>query len=634
MRFAPLFHDHAVLQRDQPMPIWGSASPGETVEVTLAGLTASVIAGDTGAWLVRLPGLPAGGPHELVATARSGRAVARDLLIGEVWVCSGQSNMEWQLKDTEQGDLGDEDVARIRLLTITTPARLGRTSAIGGSWVVANSTTLATFSAVGGWFGRALHRELGVPVGLICNAWGGTRIQAWTSRQSLVQDPSGLDDVRHFEGYVFARERAEAGTFTSFEDWEQRGAPRDTGNAGLAKGWAGVGFADQAWRQMPLPAHWQQHGHPGSGIFWFRRTVTVPKNWAGRACVLHLGAIDKHDDTYVNGERVGGLTWSDGPETWRTARSYQLPGQLVRADGTVSIAVRARSHVFSGGMTGPATAMRLEIADGSMAAVPLAGDWRYEIEQDWGMSAPPQMQWGADNPNSPYILFDSRIEPLLPYGIRGTIWYQGESNADEPALYARLMPGMIRDWRRAWGQGDFPFLQVQLANFMPAHAQPVRSDWAALREAQLHALAEPATGLAVAIDVGDADDIHPRDKRTVGQRLARWALSTTYGRGGAASGPLFAAATIESAGRMRCRFRHGDGLRTRDGGVPRHVAIAGNDRRFIWAEAAIEGDTLVAWHPTIHRPAAVRYAWADNPDTCNLVNGDGLPASPFRTDSW
>ncbi len=250
------------------------------------------------------------------------------------------------------------------------------------------------------------------------------------------------------------------------------------------------------------------------------------------------------------------------------------------------------------------------------------------------MQTPPNPLWGEDNHNSPYALFNGQIAPVLPYGIRGAIWYQGESNAGEAALYRRQLPAMIRDWRRVWGQGDFPFLHVQLANFNVPVVQPGQSCWAELREAQTATLAEPNTGMAVSIDVGDAYDIHPRDKRSVGLRLARWALAETYGRGGVPSGPLYAGMAVESGGRIRCRFQHGAGLRTSDGATPKQVAIAGLDRKFIWAEAAIEGDTLVAWHPSVPRPVAVRYAWADNPAGCNLVNAEGLPASPFRTDAW
>lgn len=411
-------------------------------------------------------------------------------------------------------------------------------------------------------------------------------------------------------------------------------AALDIGNVGLTQGWAESGFADQDWKIMIVPGQWQDCGHPGSGVYWFRRTLQAPPEWRGRDLELHLGAVDKHDDTYVNGVRVGGLSWADGPSTWNTPRVYRMPARLVGDDGTVSIAVRARSHIYDGGMIGPAHEMRLHPVDDAGAAIRLDGAWRYACEQDWGVQTIPVLPMGPGDPNAPYTLFDSRLAPLIPYGIRGFLWYQGESNAHEAAVYRQLLPQMIRDWRRAFGQGDLPFLQVQLANFGGISDKPGHSDWALLREAQTVALSEPVTGMAAAIDVGDGTDIHPRDKHSVGERLARWALAETYGHGGMPSGPLYADMTIESGNRLRIRFRYAEGLHTRDGKNPRQVAIAGMDRVFRWAESAIEGDTLVVWHPDIDRPAAVRYAWANNPEGCNLENGTGLPASPFRTDSW
>ena len=637
MKFSSLFHDHAVLQRDLPIPVWGTARGDESVTVTLGDHQACVMANPDGRWLVRLPALPAGGPYELAAESASGRAVARDILIGEVWLCSGQSNMEWQAPrpDLVSDGGGDTDLPAIRMITVENPMRLGSQDEFAGKWALCNPESLLSFSAVGGWFGRVLHRELGVPVGLICNARGGSRIQSWLSREALVQDPGGLDEIRYYEGFVFNPDLQPPNDYTTFEEWEQKGAPRDSGNRGLAEGWAAPDCDDSAWAAMPVPACWQDHGHPGSGIFWFLRTVSVPAAWAGRDLELRLGTIDKHDDSYVNGERVGGLSMEDGPDTWNTLRVYTVPGRLVPADGVLRIAVRARSHVYNGGLRGPGDQMRVAPAnDPAATPVPLAGNWRYAVEQDWGVVVFPGATWGTGNHNSPTMLFGTRTAPVIPYGIRGVIWYQGESNADEADQYRRLLPLMIRDWRHAWGQGDFAFLQVQLANFGPASATPGPSHWAQLRDAQFSALDVPNTGMAVAIDVGEANDIHPQDKKSVGLRLARWALAETYDRGGVPSGPLFAGATVGADGRMRIRFRHADGLATRDGRPVSHLAIAGLDKKFTAAESIIDGETLLVWHPQVTRPAAVRYAWADNPEGCNLVNAAGLPASPFRTDSW
>ncbi|HAT10255.1 MAG TPA: 9-O-acetylesterase [Planctomycetes bacterium] len=633
MRLAPIFHDHAVLQRDLSLPIWGLTGPGEAVIVELAGRQARVTAGPDGSWLLRLPALPAGGPHELVARSASGEVRVRDILIGEVWVCSGQSNMEWKLQQTpQQLDPAACHHPAIRLLTVATPARQGRQSEIDGRWTLADHASLAAFSAIGGWFGRILHRELGVPVGLICNAWGGTRVQAWMSREALMVEEFGRGEVLGYEGFAYGMPKS--GGVKSQADWEQEMQALDTGNAGLAQGWAGPGFDDAAWEAMPVPSRWQDFGHATSGVWWYRRTVSVPAAWRGQDLELHLGAVDKHDDTYVNGERVGGLSWNAGLNSWCAPRVYPIPARLIGADGRLTVAVRARSHIYHGGLIGPSTAMQLHPVGTTAGAVPLAGDWRARREQDWGLNTQPAGQMAASNPNAPYTLFDSRLAPLIPYAIRGAIWYQGESNAGEPKVYKRLLPAMIHDWRRAWGQGDFAFLQVQLANYMPAADGPRPSDWAELRDAQTATLAVPETGMAVAIDVGDANDIHPTDKRTVGERLARWALSRTYARGGVPCGPLFQCLTVEADSRLRCRFAHAAGLRTKDGKPPYRVAIAGWDRLFMWAEARIEGDTLVVWHKDIAQPVAVRYAWADNPEGCNLVNAEGLPASPFRSDAW
>jgi sialate O-acetylesterase len=496
-------------------------------------------------------------------------------------------------------------------------------------WKPCTPDSLADFSAVGGYFGRELHRALGVPVGLICNAWGGSRVQAWLSREALMQDPSGRDEVGFYESLVWQTRKT--GGIKSFAEWERTDAPQDPGNLGLGRGWAGAGWDDSAWPTMAVPGHWNKQGHPHNGIFWFRRTLEVPESWVDQDLELSLGAIDKHDETWANGELVGSTGW-ETPDAWCKHRVYPVPGRLIGADRRVVIAVRARSHIYDGGITGPASLMHLHRPGDS--SLPLSGDWRYCVEHDWGQVVAPEPDWGTGNHNSPHILFDNRLAPLIPYGLRGVIWYQGESNAGEAGLYRRMLPLMIQDWRRAWGQGDIPFLQVQLANFgVPPH-QPGKSQWAELREAQVAVMAEPAVGMAVAIDIGESHNIHPPNKLDVGLRLARWALAGAYGRGGLPSGPLFSGMKIETGGRVRCSFRHvGKGLASRECPL-RHFALAGKDRIFHWAEAEIEGETVAVHNAVVPEPVAVRYAWADSPEGCNLYNEEGLPASPFRSDSW
>jgi len=632
MQLAPIFQNHAVLQRNLPIPIWGIGEPGELVRIQLAGHEGQVLVDDRGHWLLRLPPLPAGGPHTLTAESPSDRAELHDILIGEVWICSGQSNMEWSLQQCGPEWMADSpDIPQIRFLSVTTRASLGKTSSVDGVWAACTPASLASFSAVGGYFGRELHRALNVPIGLINSSWGGSRVQAWTSREALMQDPAGRDEVGFYESFVSQPNRS-AHT-KSYAEWEATDAPQDVSNLGLERRWNEPGLDDSSWETMALPVQWNKSGHPYSGIFWFRRTVEVPEGWAGQDLHLSLGAIDKHDHTWVNGELVGSMGF-ETLNAWCTHRNYPVPARLIGPDRRVTIAVRARSHVNDGGMTGPASLMELRCSGDVSAPLSLSGDWRYSVEQNWGQVQPPELEWGAGNHNSPHILFDNRIAPLIPYGLRGAIWYQGESNANEAGLYRRMLPLMIQDWRRAWGQGDFPFLHVQLANYGAPVQQPGSSAWAELREAQLDILKLPGTGMAVAVDIGEALDIHPKNKRDVGLRLARWALAESYGKGGASSGPLFTGMRLETGGRVVCSFLHADNGLILKGEKLRHFALAGKDRIFKWAEAEIVGSTVVVRSESVPEPMAVRYAWADNPDGCNLYNKEELPASPFRSDSW
>jgi sialate O-acetylesterase len=494
-------------------------------------------------------------------------------------------------------------------------------------WQVASPDTVGGFSAVAHFFARRLHEVLGVPVGVLNTSWGGTIVETWTSREGLIQNP----DTRAWT------ERYEATCQAVNDDAAEPvppppALPADPGNSGEAQGWAKPDLADNGWPQIELPRTWQAAGHRYSGIFWFRRAVDVPAAWAGRDLLLQIGAVDKQDITYWNGERVGATGTGFEQQHWNCPREYRVPGRLVRPGRNV-IAVRAYSFVFDGGMIGPANRMLVVPAEGAGTPVKLSGAWRYAEERNFGLVTPPVQAMGPGNPNSPYMLYDNMIAPLVPYALRGAIWYQGESNADAYATYRGMMTSLIRDWRHAWGQGDFPFLVVQLANYMQPGEYQDRSAWARLRDAQFETLSEPGTGLAVAIDIGEAIDIHPKNKRDVGERLAQWALTTTYGVPGVASGPLYDGMTIERD-RIRLRFRHVGGGLVAAGGPLATFAIAGQNRLFSPAKAVIEGATVVVSHPDVPEPVAVRYAWADNPEGCNLRNREGLPASPFRTDRW
>ena len=626
MKLAGIFSDHAVFQRGITIPVWGWTEPLVLVSATLGPVSARTRSGADGRFLLRLPALPAGGSHELTVASGDEAVTLRDILIGEVWIASGQSNMQWEMGLCDDPEaIAAAKQSRIRMITIPRNARVGRQSDVDAAWLVASPETATNFSAVGYHFAHKLHGALDVPVGIISTNWGGTFIEAWTSREALLGNPATKAWTERYEATLFAPEFWDNPALDPANFYNA-----DPGNVGLAQGWAGVDFPDQAWETMELPRSWQCAGHNISGVFWFRLAVDVPADWVGHDLELKIGAVDKTDITYFNGEHVGSTGSGFDVGVWNLLRIYSVAGDLVKPGRNI-IAVRAYSFAYAGGLIGPKGEMTLSRSDGKGTAIPLAGAWRYRVEHDFGFVQPPPPPMGPGCPNSPYILHDNMIHPLLPYAVGGAIWYQGESNVAQAGSYRDMLTTMIRDWRRSWGQGDFPFLIVQLANYMQSSAYQENSGWARLREAQFQALAEPATGMAVTIDIGDALDIHPTNKRDVGRRLAQWALVKCFGLEGVPGGPLYTGMSIEGDC-IRLRFDHvGNGLVSRDGGPLSHFVIAGLDKRFHAAEAVIEGRTILVRSADVPEPVAARYAWADNPEGCNLFNQDGYPASPFRT---
>ncbi len=632
MRLAALFTDGMVLQRDCPILVWGWANAGETVTVELAGRSAHATAGSDGRWKVVLPALPAGGPHTLVASGPK-RLVVRDVLVGEVWVCSGQSNMEWPLEMSAQAAkaVAEADHPQIRLFSVPKRAKAQPVDDVHSAWCVCSPSDAGGFSAVGYYFGRELHRRLNVPVGLINASWGGTPAQAWTDRASLEAEP-------RLAGYIEELTHVEALRAQSPQELAAQRAvflaklPKDAGNQGLTEGWAECDYDDTDWRTMVLPAYWNSL-HPTNGVFWFRRTVVVPASWAGQELKLSLGAVDKSDDCYVNGVHVGGLNWAQQPDSWATPRNYLVRAAVIKPGRNV-IAVRVLSNYTGGGMPGPSSLMRLHGPAGSGdKPLTLTGEWRYRIEQDFGPAPRIPEPQVATAQYQPTQLFNGMIAPLIPYAVRGAIWYQGESNASDAARYRILFPAMIRGWRRAWGRDDLAFHFVQLCNYAnekPA-AESDNSRWAELREAQAAARALPNAGMAVTIDVGEPNDIHPRNKEDVGTRLAYGALARTYGLKIPHRGPSYRSMRVTQA-TVRIEFDHAEGL-TAKGGVVSGLAVAGADRIFHPATATIDGTAVILSSPRVKAPVAVRYGWADCP-VCTLYNAAGLPAEPFRTDDW
>jgi sialate O-acetylesterase len=634
MKIASLFTNGMVLQQGIPVPIWGSASPSSTITVRFAGQHVSGTVDSDGRWMVRLASLTANAaPAVLEVISSDGSKITlTDILVGEVWVCSGQSNMEWPLTGTLNGG---EEIMRahcpdIRLFTVPQrPSGTPQSEISGAAWRACSPETASNFSAVAYYFGRELHSRLNIPVGLIHSSWGGTPAEAWTAWDALWEDSDtrGIVDafVRDLPDMVTRREAWQ-------RDWEAlEEKTRDKGNTKYSEGWAGLEEPTGAWADMDLPGTWQSRGLNHSGIVWFRKTIEIPEAWAGRDLQLAIGATDKSDTTYFNNEQVGSITMAERADSWSHLRTYTVPGKLVKAGRNV-IAVRVHSDKYAGGMTGPTEFMKITCPDCTgHAAIPLAGTWRYAVEADYGLLQLPQEPVSAEHFKTPSALFNGMICPLLAFAIRGAIWYQGESNADRAAQYRDLFPVLIRNWREAWGQGDFPFYFVQLANYMARREHPTESRWAELREAQTMALALPNTGMAVAIDIGEADDIHPRNKKDVGLRLALNALHGTYGHSDVIPcGPIFRSAKREGSA-LRLSFDHVGGGLICHGDALRGFAVAGEDGRFVWAEAKIDGEAILVSSPEIAEPRSARYGWADNPEV-NLYNKAGLPASPFRTD--
>ncbi|MCC6783729.1 MAG: 9-O-acetylesterase [Planctomycetes bacterium] len=622
-----MFGSHMVLQQDCAVPIFGRARPGAGVEVIASwhgGARAMGRADAAGRFRVDVTTPKAGGPYTLIVS--SGNAALRydDVLVGEVWLCSGQSNMEWEMRQVDGGEEAIASAARptLRFFQVANRTAAGPLDDVDGEWRASSPETSPRFSAVAQFFGRELQDALGVPVGLIQSDWGGTPAEAWTRAEALAPFEAFAPRLARLAAEAQDQDGARRRREAADAAWRRAVELSDRGTIapGRPLAWSAVGFDDSAWETIAVPAPWSSGPlRDFDGVAWYRRRVEIPATWAGRDLVLELGTIDDDDVTWFDGVRVGDT------QGWNRARRYRVPGRLVRG-GATTIAVRAHDTAGEGGILGDAARLRVQLADDAdgAQAVGLAGDWRIARGVDQ-KSLPPRPALDAVGPGDPSALWNGMIAPLAPYAIRGAIWYQGESNVGRHEQYRELFPAMIADWRRSFGRGEFPFLFVQIAPF--AYGGDV-GEAAWLRDAQRRTLGVLAnTGMAVTMDIGDPRDIHPRNKRDVGRRLALWALAKTYGKDLVHSGPLFREARPE--GRvLRVQFAHAAGLRTRDGQAPKGFEIAGLDGVWHQATARIEGETLLLECAELAEPVWVRYAFgaADQP---NLENGAGLPAASF-----
>lgn len=631
VKLPAIFTSNMVLQQQSEVPFWGEATPNKTVQITTSW-NKKVIetqVKDDGKWQTKVSTPTYGGPYS-ITISDGAKIILENVMIGEVWLCSGQSNMEmplagWGKVLNYEQEIANANYPNIRFFEVErnlAAKPITELKAVDGGWVTCSPKTVAEFSSVAYFFGKNLFINKEVPVGLINTSWGGTIAEAWTSGEALKTMPDfkspviGLENKTQFNGN-FKKDYENA-----LQQWQIQVEKLDKGYTNGKAEWAKPSFDCSEWKAMNIPSFIEQNGLADfDGIVWLRKTIDIPASWENKVLTLNLNTIDDNDITFFNGVKVG---QTDG---YSTERSYIIPAKLIRK-GKAVITVRLLDTSGKGGIYGDASKINLKLS--SNEQISLAGNWLYKATLKMSEVASTPASW--DDPNQPTLLYNAMIYPMVPFTIKGAIWYQGESNADRAYQYRELFPLLIKDWRKQWNI-NFPFYFVQLANYTSTKTQPSESNWAELREAQLKTLHLEKTGMAVTIDIGDTRDIHPKNKQEVGRRLSLIARANLYGENIPFSGPEYQSFKIEG-NTIRIKFQHAKGgLHANNGESLKGFEISGLDHKFEWAEARIDGNDVVVYCKTIENPIAVRYAWAENP-ICNLYNNADLPASPFRTDDW
>lgn len=614
---SPMFGDNMVLQRGKPNTIWGWSKPGDSIQVEIAGHTAHTAAANDGRWQVKIDPPPPGGPYTLKIDGEQ-HAELHEVLVGDVWLCGGQSNMELPLARARNGaeEIAAANHPEIRLFKVQSHPAYSPAAVPEGRWKICSPQTIAEdggFSAVAYFFAQRVQADVHVPIGLVEDCLGGTSAEAWTSAAALrpLKDfDAGLAELARLK----AKGGPEYGNYVMhwYDDYD----------IGLKNNWSAAEVDDSKWKTVTIPGGFAELGVPDApAVCWFRKEITLPDPLPSGKARIYLGVVERMDTTYVNGQWVGASAWVENP------RAYDLKDGILKPGKNV-ITVRVFKTKPKGGFLSPPEALRVAIGQQNF---PLAGEWKGILSVD---ARPPHpLPMGFENwPVMPSVLYQGMLQPVAPLAISGAIWYQGEQNADRPAQYQKLLPAMIGDWRKLFGQGDFPFYIVSLPAFMHHQDQPPQSGgWADLREAQaIAAHVVKNSALAVTIDTGDPDNIHPADKKIVGERLAYCALAQHYGEKIPFEGPTFK--SVEHLpGALKIRFEHADGGLVMKGDHLGEFAIAGKDHRWHWADAKIDGQAVIVSSPDVPEPQDVRYAWQSFP-TATLYNAAGLPAVPFRTD--
>lgn len=625
-----VFTDNMVLQQKTDITFYGDATKNKqlTVKTGWNGKEYHTEADGQGKWSLKIPTPAAGGPYEI--TFSDGKKLQlKNVMIGEVWFCSGQSNMEmpvagWGKVMNYEQEIAEAAYPAIRLFQVkknTSLAPLKEVESTLGGWQECSSATVPEFSALAYFYARALWKELNVPIGVIDCTWGGTPAEAWMNHETLRQVMGFREEMDKLERLGFDPNRMEQAYSEERAHWQSLFTEKDKGMENGKLCWTAPSLSEEDWQTISLPGYWEGKGLKDfDGIIWFRRSLEIPAEWAGKPLTLRLGMIDDEDITYFNGVEIA------RGAGYMTPRTYTIPAKLVKA-GKAVLAVRVSDFGGEGGIHGKAEELYVE-ADGKR--ISLAGDWKYRI----GLSLkgfPPAPVSPIQSSSYPTALFNAMVKPWTAFPIKGVIWYQGEANVGRSEQYGDLFPALITDWRRQW-RSNFPFYFVQLANFMESKKIQPNSEWAALREAQTKALKLDQVGMAVTIDIGLADDIHPKNKQEVGRRLALLALAGSYGKNVSSSAPVFQNYIIKGD-KMELDFgQKQDGFKIKDTTL-KGFTIAGPDRVFYSAEAMVQNGKIIVSSPKVSVPLAARYGWADNPD-CNLYGENGLPVAPFRTDCW
>ena len=620
VKLPKLISDGMILQRNTDVNIWGWADANENISVSFVGSTYNTIADNKGNWKVVLADLKPGGPYQMQINS----ITINNILVGDVWVCSGQSNMELPMRRVSwnyPSEIEHSENKYIRQFLVPDKYNFDepQNDLSSGTWKSAFPENTPDFSATAYFFAKFLYEKYKVPIGLINSALGGSPVESWISGNALKKFPKYYNEAKLFRDSILiktieASDRARSNAWYTLLHKVDRGF-KDPENI-----WYKTNLNTSDWSTMEVPGYWSEETDLGqlNGVIWFRKKVEIPSSMAGKSAKLILGRIVDADSAFINGQFVGTVSYQYPP------RRYDIPTGLLKA-GENTIVVRVISNIGKGGFV-PDKQYAVVTKDTS---INLTGEWKYRL----GAEMPPLesqtfIRW------KPTGLYNAMIAPLLNYKIKGVIWYQGESNAERPKEYLSLFSTMIKDWRTNWNEGDFPFLFVQLPNFMETKSEPSESNWALLREAQLKTLSLPNTGMVVAIDIGEWNDIHPLDKKDVGYRFALAAEKLAYGDNIVYSGPIYKSMKIDG-NKIILSFTHtGSGLIAKGDNKLKYFAIAGNNKKFVWANAKIENNKVVVWNDKVKNPVAVRYAWADNPDGANLYNKEGLPASPFRTDDF